>query len=388
VTPPPPPANTAPEGDCDHDGTPNSKDADDDNDLLPDSLENAINATLVKKYGGGIHPLMDTCNIDSDGDGVEDGYEYQSARDLNDDEFQSPNTYLPYPGKKPYANPLDGSDAATDHDGDSLSLWEEQKLWVYTYEEPGKSRSLDHLYYSDGTKYSIYTRGGANGRRIPALAAAGYDKQVDFQNWLASSGYQFVELPDDGGRYEIYDANRDGTVSTTTQPGYQHSERYYLDTSGDGWLSDDERDEDADGLSNYVESHGTTSDASWWNQMYTRENPFTPVVYAGTDLADGDSDGDGVRDGADDQDHDDIPNLMELSRKAATGRPYDDPKTDKAAGNPSPSYGRVNPFNPCLPDPNSRTCPTYIPFGDGVWAPFDGAPYNTEGDDPDYLVLN
>ena len=105
VTPPAPPVSTSAEGDCDHDGTVNSKDADDDNDLLPDDLENAINATMLAKYGSGITTLMDTCSTDSDGDGVEDGYEYQSARDLNDDEYQSPNAYLPYPGKRPYAEP-------------------------------------------------------------------------------------------------------------------------------------------------------------------------------------------------------------------------------------------------------------------------------------------
>ena len=49
---------------------------------------------------------MDRCNADSDGDGVEDGYEYQSAVDLNDDEYQQPNTFLPYPGKRPYPNAL------------------------------------------------------------------------------------------------------------------------------------------------------------------------------------------------------------------------------------------------------------------------------------------
>ena len=46
----------------------------------------------------------------------------------------------------------------------------------------------------------------------------------------------------------------------------------------------------------------------------------------------------------------------------------------------------MNPFNPCLPDANSRTCPTYIPFGPEVWAPFDTAANG--GDDPNYLVLN
>ncbi len=71
----------------------------------------------------------DPCLADTDGDGVEDGYEYKSAIDLNDDEFQEPNTTLPYPGKRPYPNPLDPSDADKDFDGDVLTLAEEQALW-------------------------------------------------------------------------------------------------------------------------------------------------------------------------------------------------------------------------------------------------------------------
>ena len=76
--------------------------------------------------------MLDPCKADTDGDGVEDGYEYQSARDLNDDEHQDPNTYLPYPEKRPYPNALDGTDGDTDHDGDSLTLLEEYGLWKYT----------------------------------------------------------------------------------------------------------------------------------------------------------------------------------------------------------------------------------------------------------------
>ena len=60
---------------------------------------------------------MNPLNEDTDGDGVEDGYEYRSAKDLNDDEHQQPNTFLPYPGKRPYANPL-FKDAGIDYDGD------------------------------------------------------------------------------------------------------------------------------------------------------------------------------------------------------------------------------------------------------------------------------
>jgi hypothetical protein len=359
-----------PDGDCNSDGILNKDTSDDDGDLVSDTLETQIGT--------------DPCKLDTDGDGVEDGYEYRSAIDLNNDEYQDPNESMPYPGKRPYPNPLDKEDANTDYDGDSLTLAEEQKLWKFS--TPVDQRSLDHLSYSDGLQYSINTHHAGEGdRRFPALAAAGYAKTADFEKWLTDHHYDTVYLPDANARFKLLDVNRDGVVSTTTQPGYLHSERYYLDRDNDTWLSDDERDEDADGLSNFVETHGMMMGRSWWDTKYNRETPFH-IAYAGTDVADPDSDGDGVRDGADDQDHDDIPNIMELSRKMATGRPFDDPKTDKLAGNPSPAFGRVNPFSPCLPDPHSRTCPRYQPLGATGWAPFDSAAYG--GDDPDYLVLN
>ena len=96
------------------------------------------------------------------------------------------------------------------------------------------------------------------------------------------------------------------------------SELYYNDLDGDGYLSDDERDEDADGLTNYDESHGRMYRRRTGTSCYSDEKPYH-VAYAGTDIADADTDGDGVRDGADDQDHDDIPNLAELSRFDASG---------------------------------------------------------------------
>ena len=55
--------------DCDGDGVPNSKDTDDDNDLLSDSEETAVGT--------------DPCKRDSDGDGMSDGWEVQSAKDRN-----------------------------------------------------------------------------------------------------------------------------------------------------------------------------------------------------------------------------------------------------------------------------------------------------------------
>jgi hypothetical protein len=316
-----PSAPTAAASDCDKDGTVNSADTDDDNDLLPDSLENAINATLVAKYGLTTSPLMGTCDSDSDDDGVEDGYEYQSARDLNDDEFQNPNEYLPYPGKRPYANPL-FADADVDYDGDSLTLTEEYHLWKYV-----GNRTLTPLSYSDGEQYSASHR-LANGHREPTLEAAGYPKQADFVSWATASGYRNVTVWDGQGYWYqpahqsvkgLFDVNRDGTESP--------SELAYNDINRNGYLSDDERDEDADGLTNYDESHGRML-LTYWNGCYAVEKPFHNA-YAGTDLDDPDSDGDGVRDGADDQDHDDIPNMDELSRVAASNPHVDDREKGK-----------------------------------------------------------
>src|SRR3954464_13404793 len=83
---------TAPDGDCDSDGVKNGVDTDDDNDLIGDALELTL--------------LLDPCSGDTAKDGVEDGFEYQSAVDLNNDDYQSPNVSLPYPAKTPYPNPL------------------------------------------------------------------------------------------------------------------------------------------------------------------------------------------------------------------------------------------------------------------------------------------
>ncbi len=62
-----------------------------DGDLLANSVE--------------LQLKTDPCLKDTDGDGIEDGYEYKSALDLNDDEYQEPNSSLPYPGQAPVPEP-------------------------------------------------------------------------------------------------------------------------------------------------------------------------------------------------------------------------------------------------------------------------------------------
>src|SRR4051794_18286176 len=157
VAPPTPPVAPAldPNADCDGDG-----------------VTNGFEADTLK---------TDPCNPDTDADGATDGYEYASAVDLNNDDYRHPTASLPYPGKRPYPNPLDRSDISLDHDGDSLTLGDEYALWRYTV-AGGASPSLLRLTYSAGLKYSV-SSGGNGTARTPALAAAGYDKQVQFEAW-------------------------------------------------------------------------------------------------------------------------------------------------------------------------------------------------------------
>ncbi|MDX6656939.1 MAG: hypothetical protein QOH62_1732 [Solirubrobacteraceae bacterium] len=241
-----------------------------------DSLSN----DLERKLG------TDPCRADTDTDGMSDGWEYQSALDLN-------SRALPYPGKKPWPNALDPTDLNNDFDGDGLNSWQEYALWQYVGSPFNPDGTL--AAYSDGTQ------------------------------------------------------NTGGMVLTSGNPSLQA-----LDMNGDGNLSDQERDADGDGLSNFVESN-MEGQIDWWTKVYDKEKPYTARVFAETSPTDPDSDGDGVLDGADDQDNDGYDNFTEMQRgRWGTG-------------------WRVQPFNPCLPDPYTLTCGQYYPIPVAErWPPFDG----------------
>jgi hypothetical protein len=386
------PDPTVDSADCNGDGVLNGASSDDDGDLLPDDLERRI--------------LSDGCKADTDGDGVEDGFEYQSAVDLNDDEYQVPNKLVAYPHKMPYPNP-GFKDATVDYDGDSLTLEQEQALWKYSYSVGmTATRTLSPLNYSDGMQHSLSTPTGPNGRRVPSQPAATYPAAEQFVAWAQATGYLTIDLRTAdtfnnvpggtvAGLYDIRDINLSGVVES--------GEYGFTDIDNNGYVSDAERDEDVDGLSNYEELNGRLLPA-YWSGCYDEETDY-PVLYKGTQYDDPDTDGDGVRDGADDQDHDDLPNLMELSRMDASGindtdgteckpseakatadledngvdengvaKPRGDGKPDvEQYGNHPFAYGRVNPFNPCLPFADSRTCSRFSQIGSKGHAPFDGS---------------
>ena len=113
-----------------------------------------------------------------------------------------------------------------------------------------------------------------------------------------------------------------------------------------------------------MELHGPML-PTWYASMYKDEKAY-PVVYDGVSPTDPDSDGDGVRDGADDQDHDDIPNYprAEPQHGRSPRAAEDDPDADLATARDTDTgpAARVNPYNPCLPYTDSRTCPISVPF--------------------------
>jgi hypothetical protein len=295
--------------------------SDHDNDLLLNQREIEIGT--------------DPCLIDTDGDGLSDGWEYFSAKDLN-------IKAVPYPGKRPYPNPLDPSDRGIDFDGDGLLAEEEYRAWRFTGSsfDPGKAGGLDlesPLGYSDGTQYSRAS------------------EEPIAPEWKSAAFGLTPPTTPFSATYDLHD---------------------------DPEWRDDERDADRDGLSNWFESKRGPGQPEWWPGFWGQEEygiaawpeplacgqrpgAFNQRPFAELNLADPDVDGDELLDGEDDQDNDDFTNIEELYEVVTDL----DGDGNTACGHldiPSHFFNGesrvVNAFNPCAPDQESRTCPIYIPF--------------------------
>ena len=297
------PVSAAP--DCDADGQPNAVDLDDDNDLLSDALEVSLKT--------------DTCNPDTDGDGMTDGWEYQSAIDLNNAGCNTPA--YPTPCDPGHAVPVEGAvpEPARRHrrqHGLRRRLdpgLQEHAAWA---QHAGHDLSVAGMWYSDGLKSSQDpVADGCVGMPIPAPRAPFTTAYADLL---------------DRQRQRLPERRR---ARRGRRPALQQRR-----------------------------AHGQAVERQLVGRELRHRAALRDRRLVRHDWLDGDTDGDGIYDGIDDQDHDDYWNVEEQIRGS---QEWD---KNQAATNVHTGLW-VHPFNPCLPNPDSRTCPDFVPAGTS-WAPF------------------
>lgn len=263
---------------------------DSDGDGLPDTLETQIGT--------------DPCKADTDGDGVNDAFEYYSALDLN-------GNNLPYPGKRPYPNPLDGTDANKDFDGDGMTMIQEYNAWVLSG-KPLPSGPGASFAYSDGNAFSPAPNGaGAMDLNVDGQISDD-EKDVDndgIPNWVEMAHGDKTAPPT-------------SSIQDPTKPcTFIDGGRYTSCTLSDGTTT-------------VIEPNGNT----FQNITATIIGTPPPPFWFQLDYANPDSDGDTVIDGQDDQDHDGISNVTEMAN-------------------------HTNPVDPCDPNPHAAACPQHTPGG-------------------------
>ena len=267
--------------------------------------------------------MLDACLRDTDGDGASDGYEYQSAVDLNS---QYRSSALPYPFRTPYPNPL-FKDANVDYDGDGLYLIDEYSLWAKYGQDHGRALVPLTLKYSDGKQVSDPSAGTSDDYRDADEDGLG--------NWDESHGHMTP-----GWWKGFYDGADTARPLETPYPvTFGPVSMLEWDSDGDD-VRDGDDDSDFDGLSNSFEVHRP----SGWQTTYVAIGNVTQNWNASTGKADTDT-------------------------------------TTPAVDYGYRYYSRVQPFNPCKPV-RSKNCHIHYPFGyyppdekwEGPTVPADATP--------------
>jgi len=285
-----------------------------DRDLLSNAAEAAIKT--------------DPCQADTDRDGVEDGFEQESALRLN-------QRALPYPGKRPFPNALDPADAGHDYDGDGLSNLDEFRAWAHASASPPPSAL--QFYTGDLS--------------APAFGGS-YADRPRFGNHTLPLNYS------------------DGDQNSANVVAGDEEYKAYLDLDLDGRLTDDERDADGDGLGNHIELRGLMRIAYYptGEDCGYKYEPALPLEFLEPDYLDTDTDADGVWDGNDDQDNDQVSNVDEIGPEymGPSHPQYEECNAEDRPQLPinnsrDGSATLRHPYNPCLPY-RSRTCNRYSPL--------------------------
>ena len=311
--------------------------------------------------------------------------------DLNDDEHQHPNTVAALPRQAAVPEPALRGRRPRLRRRLADARGRAGPVALHLEREPHRPAHAGDMCYSDGMQYSL-SRHPDGDRRRPARGAACPRDNYPTSASSSSPGRRERLRPGAARRQRalvgprrdrqpvngLFDMNRDRHGDVVRRAGLLESELYYDDRDADGFLSDDERDEDADGLTNYVEYHGPLT-AAYWSGCYSMEKPCAHRLRPDQPRRRGHrrrrrpSTAPTTR----------ITTTSRTSWRSAGSRPrtwttrtrprLQAPEPAAAADGrlASPTqrhYGRVQPFNPCLPF-RSRTCPRFVKTGPG--APFD-----------------
>jgi hypothetical protein len=202
------------------------------------------------------------CLNDTDGDSISDGYEALSSADLNftygTREYttrgyaQLSAAAPPFNGRRYSQNPLDGTDADKDFDGDGLTMRQEYAMWV------AAGTPFPQINYSDGLQQTIAENAGS-------------------RPWL--------------------DLNNDGTLTDEEKDfdGDNLSNYVEFNTTGtQAWWA----------KVKWLKPRSSSE--------YISELPYSLRNFVDLDATNRDTDGDTVIDGDDDQDNDGWSNLLEM----------------------------------------------------------------------------